>query len=348
MRHYWLIILISGLCLGGCGGGAKIHPPEQLVSQAQDKAKKQGLQEQLLAQVSRLTLANYKDYTAGPEDLLEVVFLGQDELYREIRVNGRGEITMPLVGAVSVVGLSPPQIEARLGRLYKKGRFIRDPQITVFVKEYRYQRVMVTGAVAAPGSHEVIGPRTLLEMLGKAGGLNEKAGEVVYIIRRQSAPDMTKTMKAAPAQPLAPGSETIVVDLRRLLIEGALELNLPIQNGDVIHVPFARHAYVLGAVKKPGQVPVKDKVTVTQALAVTEGIDQMLGSHNVTLLRFDDKGERLVIPINLTQVVKGAEPDPLLKDNDIVFVAESPIKRFLFNVRNLMPGSFSAGYTLIP
>ncbi len=129
---------------------------------------------QLLAQANRGTLSGYKDYKVGPEDLLEVDFFGQDDLHREVRVNGLGEISLPLIGAVTVAGLSPQEIEGRLIQAYKDGKFIRKPQVSVSVKEFRHQRVMVTGAVANPGSYEVIGPRTLLEMLGKAGGVIDK------------------------------------------------------------------------------------------------------------------------------------------------------------------------------
>ena len=141
----------------------------------------------------------YRDYKVGPEDLLEVTFFGQDDLHREARVNGNGEISLPLIGAIAVGGRSPQEIETHLVQAYKAGRFIRDPQISVSVKEYRHQRVMVTGAVATPGSYEVIGPRTLLEMLGKAGGIIDKpemkAGDLVYVARAQNAPALMKTAK---------------------------------------------------------------------------------------------------------------------------------------------------------
>ena len=99
------------------------------------------------------------------------------------------------MGPVKVSGLSPQAIEKRLAQLYREGDYIKTPQISVQVKEYRHQRVMVTGAVTTPGAYEVIGPRTLLEMLGKAGGLTDKAGETVQVIRSQSASEVRKTLK---------------------------------------------------------------------------------------------------------------------------------------------------------
>lgn len=196
-RFFILILFVSGCA--GAGSGKQVLT-DHMISQIQAQPKKDNLQERLLAQVSQATLIGYRDYEVGPEDLLEISFFGLDDLYREVRVNGRGEITMPLVGVVKVSGLSPQQIEVLLVKLYKEGEFINHPQITILVKEYRHQRVMVTGAVAQPGSYEMIGPRTLLEMLGKAGGLKEgpgdvKAGDVVHIIRSQSAADRTKALK---------------------------------------------------------------------------------------------------------------------------------------------------------
>jgi polysaccharide export outer membrane protein len=180
-------------------------------------------------------------------------------------------------------------------------------------------------------------------MLGKAGGLNDKAGDVVHVIRFQSAPERTKALKAAGGvQPFSPGSETIVIDLRRLILHGAMELNLPIKSGDVIYVPYAQNAYVLGAVNKAGNVPVRENLTATQAVAMVGGINPVLASDDISVVRFDDQGQRLTLSTNLTKVATGAAADIPLKDNDIVFVHESGFRRFFFDFKNMFPGSFGA------
>lgn len=306
------------------------------------------MQDELLAQAGRATLANYRDYQVGAEDQLGVSFLGLDDLNRDVRVNGQGEISLPLVGAVRVAGLTGMEIEGRLRKLYQEGEFLRNPQISVEIKEYRHERVMVTGAVMRPGSYEMIGPRTLLEMLGKAGGLGEKAGEVVHVIRAHSAPEARKTLKGGAVSSFSPGAETVVIDLRRLLTGGNLDLNIPIRNADVIHVPYAKSAFVLGAVTKPGNVFLKDNLTVAQAVALSGGPNLLLASNNVTVVRMDDKGVATTIPLNLGKVTDGSEPDLPLKENDIVFVRENPIRRFLFDFRNLMPGSYGIGASMVP
>ena len=125
-----------------------------------------------------------------------------------------------------------------------------------------------------------------------------------------------------------------------------MELNIPIKNGDVIYVPPAQMAFILGAVKKPGQVAVRDNLTVTQAVALTEGQDLILASNKITILRFDESGERITLPVNLKSITSGKEPDPKLKANDIVFVHESGLRRVLFDIRNFLPGSIGLGATM--
>jgi polysaccharide export outer membrane protein len=332
----------------GCGGPSRSVSPDQLAAVGQIQPVKSDPKMQLLAQVNQTPLDGYRDYKVGPEDLLEVTFFGQEDLYREARVNGNGEISLPLVGAISVSGRSPQEIEVQLVQAYKTGRFLKDAQISVSVKEYRHQRVMVTGAVATPGSYEVIGPRTLLEMLGKAGGIVDKpemkAGDLVYVARAQDAPAQRKRAKGSKESPSAPAN--MVIDLRRLLSGDAMELNIPIKNGDVIYVPPAKMAFVLGAVKKPGQVPVRDNLTVTQAVAMTEGQDIILASNRITILRFGEKGERLVLPVDLKNITSGTEPDPLLKPNDIVFVHESGVRRFFYDIKSFLPGSVGLGASM--
>ncbi|MBM4286559.1 MAG: hypothetical protein FJ135_00170 [Deltaproteobacteria bacterium] len=340
-------LILSLLLACACAGPAPQPSPEKIAAQLQAVPKKSELQEKLLVQGNKSVLASYQDYQVGPEDVLGISFFGLDDLNRDVQINGKGEITMPLVGPVQVNSLSPRKVEEKLTQLYRDGDFIKNPQIMVQVKEYRHQRVMVTGAVAQPGSYEVVGPRTLLEMLGKAGGLNDKAGDVVHVIRAQSAADRTKSLKGSKVESFSPGTETIIVDLRRVLLQGSYDMNLPIKNGDLIHVPHAQSAYVMGAVNKAGSVQVKENLTVTQALALAGGTNPVLASNQISLIRFSDTGQ-VNIPIHLEGVIKGGETDTVVKPNDIVYVHESGIKRFLFNFKQLLPISPSMPIPVVP
>jgi polysaccharide export outer membrane protein len=354
---YWSSILLGvwGVGLtGGCAGPSQQVLTAQALSQRQAPNPNQDLQNQVVIQATQASLANYKDYKVGAEDQLAITIYGQDNLNRELRVNGQGEITMPLVGVVKVAGMTPQEIEKRLMELYD-ARFLVNPQVTVAVKEFRHQRVAVTGAVAKPGSYEIIGPRTLLEVLSLAGGfINQgyptgggaQAGDVVNVIRHQNAPDLTRTVKAGAVQPFAPKTETLVINLRRLVSGQEPQLNVTVKNGDVIHVPFAGTAYVLGGVRKPGNIAVKENITVSQAVAMAGGVDPILGTNSITIMRFDDQGKPISINTNLSHIIARSEPDLSLQDSDVVVVNESTLKKTLYVIRTLFPipsGSYSMG-----
>jgi polysaccharide export outer membrane protein len=347
-----IIVLLGLAFLGGCGGPSAQVLTAQALAQRQATNPSKDLQSQLMLQATPASPVSYKDYQVGPEDQLTIEIYGQDKLNRESRVNGQGEITMPLVGAVKVAGLTPQEIEKRLVELYD-AKFLVNPQITVEVKEFRHQRVAVTGAVVKPGSYEIIGPRTLLEVLSLAGGFSNsgtptgggaQAGDIVDVIRHRQAPDQAMTMKVGSTKPFAPQTETVVIDLRRLVSGQAPELNITVHNGDVVHVPFAGTAYVLGAVKKPGNIAVKENLTVSQAVAMAGDVDPMLGTNNITIMRFDDQGNPLRINTNLKRIIARTDPDIPIKDNDVVVVIESSIKKAFYLIKNLFP--ISGGYSM--
>jgi polysaccharide export outer membrane protein len=341
LGNLWLILPSIWLGLVGCGAPRAQLAPQQFAAQVDSKAKQSQLQEQLLKQTALSSVRDFKDYQVGPEDVLGISCLGTDKLNAEVRVNGQGEISLLLVGVVKVEGLTTNEIEKKLAHLYKEGNYLRNPQIMVSVKEFRHQRVAVTGAVNKPDSYALIGPRSLLDVLGMAGGLSEKAGEEAHVIRLQKGKSASKA--GARRRSFAPGTETIVVDLKQLLLKGAANLNVPIHNGDVIHIPYAHTAYVLGAVAKPGEVLVKNNLTVTKAVAQAGGLHLVLASNDASILRVNNQGQRQSIPVNFARITQGSEADIPLQENDIVYVHESGVRRFLFDFKMFMPGNVGMG-----
>ncbi|MDP3182691.1 MAG: polysaccharide biosynthesis/export family protein [Desulfobaccales bacterium] len=345
----WLVVTMVVLSLAaGCAASAPMSP-EQALTRMDAQAKKKDLNEQIFNLGARSALKGSQDYQVGPEDLLEVSVYGETDLQRAVRVNGQGMISLPLVGAVKVAGLTPAQAESKLAELYG-ARYLKDPQVAIFVKEYRHQRVALTGALKTPGFYELIGPRSLLEMLAMAGGLDDKAGDKVQIIRPPGTPKATQDMQLADSsKPFEPNSETIVIDMRQLLKDGTGKLNFAIRQGDVINVPFAGNAYVLGSVNKPGNVPVKKDLTVTQAVAMAGGtVSALANPSGTTILRMDEQGQAVKIPANLSRIVKNQDPDIILKEQDVVFVPESAVRKLLMDVRTFIGGGMSVGYAVAP
>jgi len=129
-------------------------------------------------------------FVIGPLDQVSVEVYGLPELSRSVQVDSSGQISLPLVGSIQVAGKTPAQV----GQIYAdglKGRYVRDPQVTVNLTDTVSQNMSVGGAVGSPGIYPVIGRMTLLRALARAEGINEfgKENEVV-VYRRVNNKDM--------------------------------------------------------------------------------------------------------------------------------------------------------------
>lgn len=250
------------------------------------------------------------DYRIGADDLLEVTLFDIETRNGEprvlaVRVSQSGLVTLPLVGAVNVGGKTPVEAEEALRTHYK--RFIHEPQIAVFVKEYKSYRVSVVGYVEKPGVFEVTGERTLLEVIALAGGINDRAGKTVQVSRMREG-----------------RMETLVVDLDRLAQQGDMSLNLTMMSGDVVNVPRAGVVYVEGSVKKPGAYRLREAMTLTQAISAAGGPDEKLANRGGTrLFRRGDHGDRQEVPIDIGAIDNGKAEDLRLAENDVVVVPMS-------------------------
>jgi polysaccharide export outer membrane protein len=335
----FLTVVLSACLFFGCAGAPKQTslPPDIPSKPSQQKTS--SLQQAFLNQ-GMACPTDPSNYRVGHEDLLEVNIYGQKELNRVVRVDHDGRIKLPLIGETEVKGLGTTQIEKKLEGLYGEN-YLQSPQVTVFVKEYRHQRVSVVGAVNKPGIFPMIGPRTIFEMLSEAGGLKDEAGDVVHVIRKSGV-----SFKGG-----SPGSgspQTLVINMRSALNDSAAELcSLAVQDGDVINVPFAGFAYVTGEVTKPGKVAVKQGLTVSQAVAVA-GSFTPVASQQIQVLRFDERGDRQVIPVDYGTLAKGTGNDLLLKEDDVVVVPSSTGKKVWQGISNVFRGAFSVGYMAAP
>jgi len=178
------------------------------------------LEESLPPQVA-LTLADSRtDYRIGRQDLLEIKVFDVEELNQTVRVSDDGSISMPLLGRLVVSGLTKTDLEQMLARLLGE-RYVRDPQVTVFVREYESKKIAVTGAVKKPGTFEMLGRKTLLEMISMAGGLDTDLGKEIIVFRQS---DERPT-------------ERIALDLEQLVYRADPALNLVLQPNDIVYVP---------------------------------------------------------------------------------------------------------------
>ena len=123
-----------------------------------------------LAEAGAVPSVADSDYKITPSDLLEIEVFGVSELKRTVRVNTSGQIAMPLIGTISVAGLTPSDAEALIALQYAGKNFLQDPQVSIFVKEFTTQRITLDGALNKPGVYPLTGQISLLRALAMAGG----------------------------------------------------------------------------------------------------------------------------------------------------------------------------------
>jgi polysaccharide export outer membrane protein len=250
------------------------------------------------------------DYRIGRQDLLEIQVFDVEELDQTVRVGDDGSITMPLLGRLVVAGLTKSELEELIARLLEE-RYVRDPQVTVFVKEYESKKIAVTGAVKRPGTFEMLGRKTLLEMISMAGGLDADPGREIVIFRQ----DDEGTTQRIP------------VDMERLVYAADPALNLSVEPGDIIYVPVVEKVriFVSGAVKNPNlyEVPRDEPVTVLKAITLAGGTTDRAAEKRVQIMRTEPGGQRITLEVNLRRVKQGKAEDPILHKDDIVLVPEA-------------------------
>ncbi|HUZ13428.1 MAG TPA: polysaccharide biosynthesis/export family protein [Caulobacteraceae bacterium] len=126
------------------------------------------------------------EYRIGPGDTLDVNVFDVSDLTRTVQVDSDGKILLPLIGQVMAGGLTPAQLSGRLARRLE-ATYLKDPQVTVTVKDAVSQKVTVDGAVIDPGVYPLAGPTTLLQAVALAKGADPKSAKnQVFLIRRSN------------------------------------------------------------------------------------------------------------------------------------------------------------------
>jgi len=174
-RHYIAVFFLLSVFVTGCQTSkVKARPSGNIPSQAE-------IQEQnLIGQI------NYKkEYKINPSELLQITVYQEPDLERTVRVTNDGYISFPLIGKVMVAGLTVIEAESKIASLLGQD-YIIDPQISIFVKEFQTEKVVIIGEVKTPGSYDLPQGRvlTLLEAIALAGGFTKVASiDNIRIIR---------------------------------------------------------------------------------------------------------------------------------------------------------------------
>jgi protein involved in polysaccharide export with SLBB domain len=262
----------------------------------------------VLALLAACALAHGEDgYRLFPGDLLRIEVYGHDDLAVEARVPPGGEITFPLIGGLAkVAGRSPEALASEIRSRLADG-FIRDPSVTVQVREYGVRSASVVGAVKTPGAIRLDPLRSTgaLQAIGAAGGFDEDADRgAAQVLREDPAKPGAKLALAVPPP-------------------DAAQSDVDLQHGDLIVVPRADRIFVLGQVQYPRAVPLpaREVLTVSKAISLAGGFGRFSRDDKVQLLRRGAQPQTVDVRAVLAGSADAADPE--LRAGDTVFVPES-------------------------
>jgi polysaccharide export outer membrane protein len=244
----------------------------------------------------------------GAGDLLEVGVFDTPEMTQRVRVNGDGIVHLSLIGDIIVKGISTDALRDRIAQQLVKGRFVKDPQVTVFVIEYAGQMVYVTGEVNRPGAYSLLRSYRLQDLISVAGGLTQRAGNMVTIVKESD-----------PKNPIQ----------INLSDRNQANSNPEISPGDSISVGLTDIVYVLGNVQRPGGFLIDRRTTMNfmEALALAEGPTQT-ASLTTAFLIHSAQPDPQAIPVNVRKILKSESPDVQLAGGDIIWVGDSQTRNF--------------------
>jgi polysaccharide biosynthesis/export protein len=158
------------------------------------------------------------DYVIGAEDVLGVVFWRDADMSGDVTVRPDGRITVPLLGDIAAAGMTPDALRDQIEKAASK--FVKEPQVSIVIRQLNSRKVFITGQVATPGGYPLVAPRNVMQLISLAGGLTEYAkGDEITIMRdangktssfRFNYKDVSKGKKLEQNIQLRPG-DTVVV-----------------------------------------------------------------------------------------------------------------------------------------
>ena len=306
------LVAVAG-AVGGCSDH-RISISEFLQLQQQMRAHGKPALSQEAAEASAAMLdRQLGPYRVGPSDVLSVTLTGGDSsVVRppiQARVDSRGEIELPVVGAIRVANMVLEDVEDAIRAAYVPD-VLRDVAIYVELLSPDTSNVLVVGSVTSPGLVPLRRTdRNMLYAIVGAGGVSDLASGIATLRRIRR-----------------PGEE-VTLDLRDpVQLNAALALD-PLEEGDIVYVQAARPntIFVGGLVNRPApqSYPQGTELTILQALAAAGGVRTDVIPREGTLIRRLPDGSDVHVKLDLDRLASARDPNIVLIPGDILWVPET-------------------------
>jgi polysaccharide biosynthesis/export protein len=235
-----------------------------------------------------------------------------------------------------------------------RGRYLKNPRVTVTIEQMNSHTFFIQGAVNRPGAYQMEGRPSLLTLVTVAGGLKENHGSTAFIIREARRPEgavpdadepkllsVSRPESGAAGPPSQPPSqsgdrdqepegreeyELIKVNINGLL-RGDFDKNMRLDPRSVVNIPQGEVFFVGGDVNAPGSFQFKEGATLRQAITLAQGMKITAASSRAIIFReVPGAGKRQEIRVDAGKIMSGKQEDVEINANDIVIVPNSRSK----------------------
>ena len=256
-----------------------------------------------------------ESYVLGPGDTIDIVIYGEPDLSRTVTIKPDGAVSLPLLGEVKAAGRTTTQLAADLTRLY--ARYLKQPSISVTVREFRVDRIYILGQVSRPGEYQLRPGIGIMELIASAGGPTNRADLAKVVVIR----GRTEAFQLNLLEALATNRNPEV----KLLA------------GDVLFVPETdKRIVILGQVNRPGAYDLLEGQRVSDLIAAAGGLTPRAAAQQSFIVRGSEQ-----VPVDLQKVLAGdRDANVALRAGDMMVVPESQNRVAVFGAVN-SPGQFT-------
>ncbi len=266
----------------------------------------------------------------GPGDVLSITALNADEISKQWRVSGGGDLNLPMIGTVKASGRTLDSLEKEIAS--RLNRYLYAPHVSVHLAESISHPVIVSGAVSRQGVLQIPGPSPLHTVVMLAGGPTNNAGAVVTVTRKLAAGTLGHHLARASEDGQFSVVELSLVDV---LSGVGADANLLIQGNDLVSVAEGkrtRMVHVSGEVVRPGGIELvhQETVSLTKAIAIAGGLGHNASAGKCILRHIDQSGAETAFTfVDVKRILSGKSKDIELSDGDILIVPSSQMRNYL-------------------
>nr|WP_275425931.1 SLBB domain-containing protein [Occallatibacter savannae] len=248
-----------------------------------------------------------------PGEMVHINVFDAPDFSLVTRVSENGYVPYPILGSFHIAGLNSAAAANELTKILRDRKLMIDPEVTVTVDSAN-TGITVLGEVHSPGVYPPPGKHQLSDMLATAGGLTANTGRVIEI-----------------TNDLNPGKKEFVT--WDPTMHNTENFDRVVHPGDRVLVRACGIAYVGGNVVKPGAYSLcgSPNVTLSEVMALAGGIAPNAATNKTYLVRAFPDGTKAVEQIDVKRVLTARASDPIIREDDIIYVSPSPIKSVLKN-----------------